>query len=346
MRSLVPLLSLLSAAPILATGCDDGFVGGSDDGGAPGGAGGPGADADPGCPSIRVDLSPVVPTVLLLLDQSGSMTAAFGNTNRWEAMKKALVDPTSGVVKQLEGQVVFGASLYTSHDGNSGGTCPIMTNVPPAAQNYVAIEDLLAGHAPDDETPTGASIMVAKGLLQAVPNDPDKPPSPRIIVLATDGEPDTCAVPNPQNGQADAIAAAKAAHADGIRLFILSVGNEVGAQHQQQMANAGAGLAVDGSQGNAPYYNAADPAALRAAFETIINGVRECTFALDGAVDPATACSGTVTLDGMVLPCNGADGWHLVDDRTLKLDGAACETFLGDPTVSFTADFPCGAIIE
>ena len=39
-------------------------------------------------------------------------------------------------------------------------------------------------------------------------NDPA--PGDKVIVLATDGEPDTCAEPNPQNGQGVAVAAAAA----------------------------------------------------------------------------------------------------------------------------------------
>ena len=64
-------------------------------------------------------------------------------------------------------------------------------------------------------------------------------PGPKYIVLATDGEPDTCAVPNPSNGQPEAIAAAPSSFAKGIPLFYISVGTDVSATLAQAMANAG-----------------------------------------------------------------------------------------------------------
>jgi hypothetical protein len=291
-------------------------------------------------------LQPVTPTVLLLLDQSGSMTAGFGNTDRWTAMKNALVAPANGVVTQLEGSVIFGATLYTSNNG--GATCPVLTSVTPALANLTAIDGLLQGHLPADDTPTGASILGAMTILQNVASDPDAPPSPKIIVLATDGEPDTCAVPDPQTqaGKDEAIAAAQAAFGAGIRLFILSVGNEVGADHQQDMANAGAGKPLDGSQGDAPFYTADNPADLRAAFDTIINGVRECTFSLGGSVADGHASEGTVKLNGVELGYDDPNGWTLVDPMTLQLNGTACDQFLQDPTVQLTAEFPCGVVVE
>jgi hypothetical protein len=331
--------------------CDSNGSGVTDDGGATGetpdaGPGGPSADGGPGCPSTSVRLDPVTPTVLLLLDQSGSMTTGFGGTDRWNAMKSSLVDPTNGVVTQLQDSVIFGATLYTSDNG--GATCPVLTSVAPAMSNLSAINGLLQANEPEDDTPTGASIVGATGILSSLAVDPDAPPSPKIIVLATDGEPDTCAVPDPQTqaGKDEAIAAAQAAYAAGIRLFILSVGNEVGAAHQQDMANAGAGKPLDHSAGDAPFYGAENPGDLRAAFDEIINGVRTCTFALDGNVADGHASEGTVILNGQALGYDDPNGWTLTDPSTLELQGTACEAFLADPSVSLSADFPCGVVVE
>lgn len=336
-------------AGLLAAGCG-GSIGsqdpGDDDGDADAGPGGPG-DADGGdCPSVVASLDPVIPTVMLLLDQSGSMSAGYGGgLTRYQAMVEALANPTSGVVAQLAGQVKFGASLYTSHGGNAGGTCPILQTVAPAMDNYAAIDALLRGNGPDGDTPTGESISAVTQVLLGIPVNPDDGPSPLVIVVATDGEPDTCAVPNPQQGQPESIAAAQAAYAAGVRLYMLGVGDEVGAPHLQDMANAGAGLPVGGAT-NAPYYQANDPAALVAAFQQIVNGVRECTFTVDGTVDLAQAPFAEVVLNGVVLGYQDPNGWHMVDEHTLQLDGAACDTFKNDPSVNFSATFPCGAIIE
>ncbi len=320
---------------------------GGGDAGGPGPDGhGPGTGADAAaCPSVVANLKPITPTVMLLLDQSGSMTSAYGGgLSRYQAMTKALADPTTGIVKVLEGQVKFGATLYTSNGGNAGGTCPILTGVNPAMNNYAAIAGLLDANAPAGDTPTGESITAITAGLQAIPPNPDGTASPMIIVLATDGEPDTCAVPNPQNGQPEAIAAAQAAYAAGIKLFILGVGSDVGAPHLQDMANAGAGNPIGGAT-NAPYYQATDPASMVMAFQQIINGVRTCTFSVSGTVDLSLAHSGTVILNGMPLVYQGANGWHMLDEHTMELDGDACQQFLSDPSVILTATFPCGVII-
>jgi hypothetical protein len=343
----------LAFGSLSAIACDSGSSNSDGDGGTGGDGDGGFADADdnptPGsdaaCPAVNAVLTPVTPTVLLLLDQSGSMTANFGGKSRYNAMKDALVG-ADGVVKQLDGEVIFGASLYTSHNGTQGGTCPILDTVTPAIDNFAGINTLLTDNAPDGDTPTGESIQQAVTILNNVGQDPDAPASPKIIVLATDGEPDTCAVPNPQTGQSTSIAAAQASFTAGIRLFILSVGNEVGLGHQQDMANAGAGKKLDHSDGDAKFYTADNPGELKAAFDEIIGGVRECTFAISGSVDPNQAADGTVLLNGNELVFDDPNGWSLVDDKTMKLNGTACDDFLADSTATLSAQFPCGVIVD
>ncbi len=295
------------------------------------------------CPSVIVDLTPVTPTVMLLIDQSGSMSSDFHGMTRWDAVDTALTDPAAGVLPALESEIVFGASLYTSHNGTlDGEACPLLQTEPPALGNAGAIGDLLGANGPDGDTPTGESITATTALLTALPTGPHD--GPRIIVLATDGEPDTCAVPNPQEGQPEAVAAAQAAWTAGVRLFILSVGSDVGAAHLQDMADAGAGLPTGGTT-HAPYYVATDPAELTTAFDTIIHGVRSCTFTLDGEVDPADWSAGAVSLDGAPLTYEDPDGWVLTDGHTLVLQGTACTTFLEEAAPVLSAQWPCGTII-
>ncbi|HEY3358390.1 MAG TPA: vWA domain-containing protein [Polyangia bacterium] len=300
----------------------------------------------PDCPRVAVDLTLVVPRVVILIDQSGSMTSDFNGRSRWQAVKVALTDPTTGVVPALQSQVIFGATLYTSHNGTAGGgTCPILTVVDPALDNATAIRDLLATHDPDTDTPTGESIDAVVAAFAATPPNPDGHEGPRIIILATDGEPDTCAVPNPQTGQARAIQGAQNAFNAGIRMFMLSVGNEVGAAHMQDMANAGVGLAVGGTA-NAPYYVANDTAGLITAFQQIIGAVRSCSFTLSAAVQPGFESQGDVRLNGDAIGYQDPNGWTLTNPTTLELLGTACQQYLADQSVTLAATFPCGSIIE
>jgi hypothetical protein len=296
-------------------------------------------DGDPGtCPNVTVTFEKRVPTVVLLVDQSGSMTERFGGDTRWNVARDALVNTTTGVVKLLEKEVRFGLALYTSKDGSAGGACPLLTEVDVGLSNYASIRTRLMGASPVDETPTGESIAAVTKKLA----DPAIP-GPKYIVLATDGEPDTCAEPNPQNGQKVAIDAAKDAFGKGIQTFYISVGSEVSASHAQQMANAGQGFDPLGTK-NAKYYVASDAASMKAAFDAIIYGVRSCTFKLNAKVlDPT---KGNVTLDGAKLTYNDGNGWKLSADGTeVELLGTSCEKIKsGDHSVS--AQFACGAVVR
>jgi hypothetical protein len=303
----------------------------------------PGGDAeagmeggDDGCAEINVAVEPVTPTIVLLVDQSGSMTGDFAGQPRWDAVYETLMDPNAGVVQSLESTVRFGLALYTSMDGDAGGMCPLLTEVGPALDNHAAIDAVYAPEVPIDETPTGESLAEVANGLDVFPEE-----GPKAIVLATDGEPDTCAVPNPQQGQAEALAAAQFAFVQGIETYIISVGDDVSAQHLQEMANAGVGLDPQGQE-LAPYYQALDAGDLITAFEDIIGGFISCSFELEGIVDLLKTCEGTVWLDDVELEC-GVD-WELSDPSTLVLLGEACETLRDGNPHSVEATWPCDAV--
>jgi hypothetical protein len=301
-------------------------------------AGPDGASAD-GCIKVDVTFEKQTPTVVLLIDQSGSMSDNFGGQSRWAVVHDALMNPTTGIVKNLETEVRFGLALYTSDGGSAGGKqCPMLTEVAMKLGNYAAIKAVYDPAGPQGDTPTGESIDKVVTTLA-----PYAEPGPKVIVLATDGEPDTCAEPNPQNGQPEAIKAAQDAFKKDIKTYVISVGAQVSLGHLQDMANAGQGLAVGGSQ-NATYYQALDQNALKKAFEEIIYGVRPCTFTLNGSVDPAEAGQGSVLLDGKPLTFGDANGWKLNPPDEVELTGTACQAIkTGDHSVNI--DFPCGVFV-
>jgi hypothetical protein len=272
---------------------------------------------------------------MLLVDRSGSMTAAFGASNRWDETYNALMDPSTGVVKGLEGKVRFGVALYTSLDGTLGttplegdpaGTCPMMATVSPSLLNHANIDAMYSPKTPQEDTPTGASIVATTAILQQVTQA-----GPKIIVLATDGEPDSCTIPDPANDTERAATAlestdaAEAAFNAGIETYVISVGDQVGEAHLQDMANAGKGLPIGGAT-DATYYTALDPSQLITAVDDIINGVRSCVLTLDGQVTPEGEDSGTVSMDGQLLE-KGVD-WQLNDPSTIEIIGSACDTLL------------------
>jgi hypothetical protein len=321
--------------------CIPGTILGGGGGGGGGTSGTGGGDGT--CASTDVNLDNQMPTVLLLVDQSGSMNERFGGSDRWQTLRTSLMDPRDGIVNTLQGQVRFGLSLYSGLNG--AAPCPSLTNVVPALDNFAAIDTAYPKptSAILDDTPTGESITAAAKLLAAVTE-----PGPKVIVLATDGEPDSCATPDPQTPEAKelAVKAAQDAFAMGVFTFYISVGSEVSEQHATEMANVGQGYPRTDRMKR--FYLANDQAALADAFKTIVNGVRTCSFQLNGTVTAGGEVDGTVTLDGMVLKLNDPNGWRLSSPSTIELTGSACEAIKSsdkNKSHHIAASFTCGAVV-
>jgi len=293
-----------------------------------------GADTEEGCLDVTLSVEPVIPTLTLLIDQSGSMGFNFQGSTRWEATYDTLMDPVDGVVPTLEDRVRFGLALYTNDE--ESGVCPDLTEAPPAVGNAAAIDAVYGPATPLNETPTGESLDLVATNLAAMPF-----PDPKGIVLATDGEPDTCAQPNPQNGQPEAIAAAQNAWVLGIQTYIISVGDQVSETHLQEMANAGAGKDPMEMVDPEPYYQALNPTDLVDAFQQIIADFVTCEFTLDGEIvgDP---CKGEVYLDGEIIEC-GVD-WDATSDSTVELIGGTCDLIKDGEEHTIEAVFPCDAV--
>ncbi|MBT8494742.1 MAG: VWA domain-containing protein [Deltaproteobacteria bacterium] len=290
------------------------------------------ADIAPGCPSLRSEVEAQVATIMLLVDRSGTMNRDFAGTDRWDAIYDTLMDSQDGLVKRLENQVQFGLTLYTGSDDIP--TCPILNQVAPSMGNFQAINSEFSSQSPLEDTPTGESLDAISAYLAALPDT-----GPKAIVVATDGEPDTCADPDPDGQPAAlnmAVEAASRAHGLGIETFIISVGDEVSDSHLQAMANAGQGLAPSGPQ-DATFYRALSPVQLEDAFDGIVAGVRGCSFELDEPADDAS--TGSVTLDGSPLALGSE--WQLKDPSTIELLGSACDQVLDGGEHTVQAVFDC-----
>jgi hypothetical protein len=273
----------------------------------------------------------VTPSIQLLIDRSGSMDTNLPNTNtsRYQAMHDALVGG-SGVVTTLQNKVYFGASLFSAD-----APCPRLYSQPRAMNSGATIKSLIESQAPNGNTPTAPSIDAVVADFAANPPPMGSPP---VIVLATDGLPNSCNANDDTTAQT--VVAAQGAYAAGIRLFVLGIAG-VNDSFLQQVANAGAG--VQTGQPNAAYYTANSPAQLQQAFQQIIGGVVSCDLTISGTIDPNQASSGTVTLNGSTL-MYGQD-WTLVNGNTIELVGAACDTLKSSSNPSVDASFPCGSVI-
>lgn len=310
-------------------------TGGGDSSVTPDGQGGGGVDAE--CPAVTVNLGPTTPHIYFLLDQSGSMTATFGNATRWQAVRDALTGPNNQVAG-LEGKAYVSATLYSAQ----GATCPGLIATTQKLNGGVSdINALLSNNNPLSGTPTGESVAALTARIRAE-NLPASEPA--YILLATDGEPDTCADPTETPAAKQlTIDNVAAAHALGIRTIVLSVGTQIAQTHLQHIANAGQGLPIE-TANPAPYYVASNPAQLAAGFSAMLRGTRTCEFTLSKAVDPSAASTGVVTMNGAALAYGTA--WTVDNSMTLRLVGEACETLKNADNVVLAAQFPCGAIIE
>lgn len=297
-------------------------------------------DVDANCPAVHFTPTPVIPSIELVLDRSGSMDMAFsGNATRYQTLEDALFNATTGAIVTTQAQVYFGEELFAGDqnpctDGPPGNLGINGYSAPRALNNATALSSLTTSKPPNNgATPTSAAIDTAVAGFAATPPPAGSPP---IILLATDGDPNACN--GSDNGRS--VNSTKTAYNNGIQTYIIGVATDLNTGYLQQVANAGVGM----TSGNAPYYTANSPAALVAAFNTIIAGAISCDLTINQMVDPASAPGATVTLDG--APLTFGTDWTLdPDGMTIHIIGGACTTLKSRPSAIVDATFPCGSVI-
>jgi hypothetical protein len=317
----------------------------------------PDDDASPtgdACADIDVTLSKLTPTVMLLLDQSSSMNEQFppgSGVSRWNALKRVLISPDGGLVKQLENDVAFGLALYSYQTTPRDPVCPRLTTVGYKLGNYQDIFNTFNPAPMVNHTPTAESIMGVIGFNDAgVLLDGGfaraTTPGPKILILATDGDPDMCADPDSNGSQPPrdfTVWATARTYDAGIPTYVIAIGDDVTEQHQQAVANVGQGFKADAGDA-ATIYRTSNQQQLVDALNQIILGVRSCKFALNGAVVAGTETQGRVTLNGALLGYQDPNGWKLNSPTELELVGTACQTVLTSPSAQVSVRFPCGSV--
>jgi len=313
------------------------------------------------CVEGRANASRVTPRVILVLDGSCSMSTAYpangqasasecvDNPNgRWTALRRALVDPQAGVVPRLQHLVQFGVVVYGTQP-----MCPIPAEpVRPALNNLAQIEGKLPAIQPGMYTPTGPALdWVYENLIE--PETPDGENGPQIVILATDGEPNSCGGQTSGGGRGGnrgqqgqqvttnyqpSIDAVKKGTAKGVTTYVISLADASGTfhDHLQQLANLG----QPSAGGSAKLYEPGSPAELSADLESLVGGAVGCDIVLDGRLETKDACKGRVTLNGTALGCNEPDGWKLIDERHIQLQGKACKQLM-EKNALVEARFPC-----
>lgn len=281
------------------------------------------------CDSEEIEVLPVPPSVLLILDKSGSMSMEqwdhdakpqTANVTRWHSLHQVV----DGVVSMFDSAVHFGVKLFPKIDAGSydnQGACIVDpgVEVPIAPMNAQAV---LAGiPAIDFEvlggTPMETGLKYGYEYLKTL-----DPALQRFAILVADGEiSDTCVGEN--------FLEAQAAVEDSFNIFKIPtyvVGIDVDPSTSEQLAT----LALAGGKpkpGLEPFYQTSNQPELLAAIEQIIKDTLSCVIAVDPA--PSEPELFEVWVGGVPVPPAAScaeDGWvWSVEHAEVELCGAACD---------------------
>ena len=346
-------------------------------------AGGAGGMMTEDCGSTDISNPRVQPVVWLVLDGSGSMadplvptassdpTLPPTGTSRWDTLRPALMDPTSGVVKVLEPLVKFGMVMFDGPlPGGAAGTlqtlpdggpatgmpptneCPRLAVIEPALNNFAALDAMIPMLPPGGSTPTHRAMEQVLSHLPANLLVPDGSVDPVYVVLATDGAPnDFCADAMAGGGLGGLLGGGGGGQAQqqmvvsltqqmamkGVPVYVISLAanDPVLSSHLASVAQAGGTMK--------PPFTPQNKDQLVATFQQIIGPEALCTVKLTKGwgVMPTAACMGTVAINGEKLDCESDNGWRLRDPKTIEVTGSACDRFKKLNNARLTASFPC-----
>jgi hypothetical protein len=316
-----------------------------------------GTFADGSCANGRITAARVSPKIILVLDGSCSMSTDYpangamsasectrSDRSRWTALRNALIG-SNGLVPKLERVVAFGTVVY-----GTTPNCPIPGQpVRPELNNLRRVQNALPEVQPGMYTPTGPALdWVYENLIEA--QGPDDRGAAQVVILATDGEPNSCGGGGMrgggQGGQAmtnyqPSIDAVNKGTMKGATTYVISLADATGPfhDHLQELANLGNPAA----KGKAMLYEPASPEELVKNLETLAGAAVGCDIELNGSIYLDQACDGMVSLNNMALKCNDPNGWAPIDERNIRLQGSACEAVKHKNDSIVEATFTCKA---
>jgi len=324
------------------------------------------------CGEANVMIPIVTPSIMLVLDKSGSMVADPGgkwdhdndpNTptqTRWQSLHTTV----DFIVNTFNNSMNLGMNLFPSKSAKAvynEQACVVnaAVEVPVAPTNASAI--LAAMPAADainleGGTPSARGVASALAELQSINTD-----QPKFMILVTDGAAN-CQEDAPsdmalfEEYDTDLPAVVAEAAGLGINTYVIGIG----------ISNVPSGGTQDGNPDNTNSYDALNEVAiaggvprpgadkffdtqnqleLQAALEEISMQILNCTIALDPV--PVYPDYVEVEVNGMnygkvqVTDCATEDGWQFTDETktSITLCGAACEAF--QMTGALDAQYRC-----
>jgi hypothetical protein len=295
------------------------------------------------CASVELEPTRVVPTVWLMIDGSGSMSAPLDDLagpSRWTQLRDALVADGTGLVPRLQGAISFGLYVYDgglSLPGIPGPQCPRTVIAAPALNNAAAMSGTYPMLETGASTPTHYALLDLKARIDAAGPSPD---GPTFIILATDGTPNLCdfhdGIPATPDTEQEAISTVQQLAAAGTQVYVISLAGDDAflQQHLEKVAAAGGT--------SSPPFTPKSQDELVTALTQIIGATTSCDVRLQGRVEPGRGCTGNVTLDGNALACDQPNGYRLNEDhQSIQLLGEACTTLQTAASPQLKVSFPC-----
>lgn len=296
---------------------------------------------DANCGSVTSNTEHMPADVLLVLDRSGSMNESMSEacycdrdlagrnpvcadsancSTRWSVVTSALTATLSSTP-----DIRWGLKLYTS--GGSSCTVNPGVEVSVSATGAASVASQISRTTPGGNTPTAQAIAAGTTYLKSVSDANNK-----VILLATDGEPNCGSggsnVPNVPATIA-AIAAAKAA---GFPVYVIGIGPSVG--NLDNFAEAG---------GTDKSYPANSPADLASALASISTAVTTCTFTSPTA--PPDPNNVAVYLDKNLVAKDPVDGWSFgATNQTVTLNGQSCDKVTSGAATNVQILFGCPGV--
>jgi hypothetical protein len=201
---------------------------------------------------------------------------AAGCISKWSHMTMAVTN----VMGATDAKVNWGIKYFPD---NSGCDASMNPSVAVGVNNGTAVAASIAATAPGGDTPTRDAVTFGASYLLTLTDT-----NPKFLVLATDGQPNcplgcasmtkpssSCTQTDNPNEDLAAEAAVMMAASQGIKTFVIGIGNVATAQNTLNQ------LAFAGGEAQPPlsltsYYAATDEAAFEAALTNIVNTIAGC----------------------------------------------------------------------
>lgn len=320
-----------------------------------GDAGDADADASKPCVPGNFTLQKAQPSVMFVLDASGSMGFSFSpdGSTRWEVLTQSLATALPPVDSSMQ----VGALVFPSNRA-SQNTCavPLSADLAPATGNASALINLMQGVGPNGGTPTADAIQTAATVLHGI----RAASTARAIVLATDGGPNcnasldarTCTCSDPQlcdgvHGElclddTRTVQRITDTAASGVPTYVIGI-HDPGDTQNDDVLNAMADAGGRARSGSPRYYPATSASDLGDALVSIRDQLGSCTY-LTSSV-PSASGTITVTVGGVVIPYDptGKSGWSWADESNgeIVFGGLTCADVSSPDAGAIEADVSC-----